>query len=132
MKNTITLLRISYGWGIIADGVVAFLMLFPELFVRFMKIDLVPDANLRYGLINGAPLMIGWTLLLLWASRKPIERKAILLLTIPVVAGYVLVELYAISSGLTSFGQALPLFIQQAGMTALFLFSCFKTMHQGE
>ena len=37
-----------------------------------------PGAELRYGLRAGAPLMAGWTLLLLWADRRPVERKDVI------------------------------------------------------
>ena len=40
---------------------------------------------------TAAALMWGWTLLLLWADRKPIERRGVLLLTVfPVVFGLIL------------------------------------------
>jgi len=42
----------------------------------------------------GGSLMAGWTLLLLWAVRKPIERRAVILLTaFPVVFGLFVVAL---------------------------------------
>lgn len=123
MNNRLILLRIAYGWGIIVDTAAAVLMLFPNLFVRVMNIRLVSDTNLGFGLLYGAPLMIGWTILLLWASQKPVERKAILLLTLPVVAGYILVEIYAIWMGWATILQMLPMFISQAGMSTLFVIS---------
>jgi hypothetical protein len=123
MNNRLILLRIAYGWGIIVDTAAAVLMLFPNLFVRVMNIRLVSDTNLGFGLLYGAPLMIGWTILLLWASQKPVERKAILLLTLPVVAGYILVEIYAIWMGWATTLQMLPMFISQTGMSTLFIIS---------
>lgn len=127
MNTRLILLRIAYGWGIIADAASAVLMLFPNLFVRAMNIRLVSDTNLSFGLLYGAPLMIGWTILLCWANQKPVERKAILLLTLPVVAGYVLVEIYAIGMGWATTLQMLPMFISQAGMSALFVISTSVT-----
>jgi hypothetical protein len=123
MNNRLILLRIAYGWGIIADAATAVLMLFPSLFVRVMNIRLVSDTNLSFGLLYGAPLMIGWTILFVWANQKPVERKAILLLTLPVVAGYVLIEIYAIGMGWATTLQMLPMFISQVGMSALFIIS---------
>ena len=123
MNNRLVLLRIAYGWGIIADAATAVLMLFPNLFVRVMNIRLVSDTNLSFGLLYGAPLMIGWTVLLMWANQKPVERKAILLLTLPVVAGYVLIEIYTIVMGWATTLQMLPMFISQVGMSALFVIS---------
>lgn len=123
MKNPITWLRICYWWGILADAVMAFLMLTPSNFLRFMNLTIPEQVSFRYGLLNAAPLMIGWTLLLFWADRKPLERKDILLLTLPVIAGYVLVELDALLAGIAPLGAMLVLFIQQAGLMGLFVFS---------
>jgi len=37
---------------------------------------------------TGAPLMAGWTVLLLWADRQPLERRGVLPITVlPVIAG---------------------------------------------
>lgn len=126
MKNTILLLRISYGWGIIADALMAFLMLHSDLFVRFTNVNLAVDDGLRFGLRYGAPLMIGWTFLLLWADRKPMERKDILPLTLVVVAGYVITEVYSVVSGEARLSQVLPLFAMQVLMSAVFVYSYMR------
>ena len=48
----------------------------------------------------GASLMFGWTVLLLWADQKPLERKAVLLITLlPVVLGLALNEIIAVRAG---------------------------------
>ena len=42
-----------------------------------------------------ASFMIAWTALLIWADRKPVARKDILILTaVPVVGGFTLVEFF--------------------------------------
>lgn len=123
MKNKIFWLRLCYWWGIIADAVMAVLMFFPKHYLGFMNVSLAPDSGVRYGLLNGAPLMIGWTILLFWADRKPVERKAILLLTLPVIAGYVAVEVYALCAGWAELRQTLFLLLQQIGMSAVFVVS---------
>ncbi len=123
MKNTVLFLRISYWWGIIADALSAVLMLFPGLFLRAMNLDLAPEQGFRVGLLYGAPLMIGWTILLIWADRTPVERKSIRPLTLPVVAGYILFEIYAFLAGLTGLVGVMPLIILQLAMSAMFVFS---------
>jgi hypothetical protein len=123
MKNQIRLLRICYWWGIVVDGVVAIQMMFPEFYLRFYGVDLEPGAGVRYGLLKGVPLMIGWTLLLFWADRKPMERKDILLLTLPVIVGYAVVAGYAITAGLSTWSQAFPVFLSQGVLCTLFIFS---------
>lgn len=123
MDKTRMWLRVAYWWGMIADGVMAVQMLSPRLFVRFMNVDLAPDAGFSYGLRMGAPLMIGWTLLLFWADRKPVARRDILLLTIPVIVGYVLIEINSVATGVAPLATTVPLFVMQAGMIALFVYS---------
>ncbi len=123
MNRKILLLRIAYWWGIAADAAMVILYLFPRLFLQAMNVNLQPDAGFNYGLVNGAPVMMGWTLLLFWADRKPVERKVILLLTLPIVAGSVLVEVYGVLTGLTTLSAMLPIFISQACMSILFIFS---------
>jgi len=49
---------------------------------------------------TGASLMAGWTFLLIWAVRKPIERRIIIFLTaFPVVFGLFIVTLIAFLNG---------------------------------
>ena len=124
MNDTILFLRIAYWWGVIADAVSAILMLFPNLFLRVMNFNLTPGRDFAFGLSYGVPLMIGWTILLIWADRKPLERKGILLLTLPIIAGYIAIELYAVSTGITSLGSALPLLAMQTGLFMFIVFSC--------
>lgn len=114
-------LRISYWVGAVVDGLAAVMMLFPELFLVFSGVDLTPDAGLRVGMRWGAPLMIGWTVLLIWADRKPMERKGVLLITLfPVVAGFAIFWVAIIAVGLSSIGNAIPNLIIEAALAALF------------
>ena len=92
MKNKIIWLRISYWVGAIVDGLATLRMLFPKI---------AYGVEYRYALGLGASLMLGWTFLLVWADRKPLERKGVLLLTVfPVVTGILLAEIYAVVKGL--------------------------------
>ncbi len=70
--------------------------------------------------------MLGWTVLLLWADRKPVERKGVLLITVlPVIAGLVLNEVLAVTSGYMHLAALAPVWCLQALLTALFLASYF-------
>lgn len=123
LEKKIRLLRICYWWGILADAVMAILMLSPGLFVRVMNVDLAPDTGFGFGLSMGAPLMIGWMILLFWADREPVARKDILPLTLPVIVGYILIEVYSVAAGLAPLVAAIPLLVMQAGMISLFAVS---------
>ncbi|MBN1120823.1 MAG: hypothetical protein JXJ17_07065 [Anaerolineae bacterium] len=130
MKNAVRWLRISCWWGIIADAVVAFLMLFPERFKAFNNIDRDLSADFGYGLRYGAPLMIGWTVLLSWADRKPMERKDILPITLVVVAGLVIFEVYSITAGYTTLISTIPTLVLQTAMSGMFVFSYLNAKRQ--
>ena len=81
----------------------------------------------RYALGLGASLMLGWTFLLVWADRKPLERKGVLLLTVfPVITGILLAEIYAVANGLITFEKMLPTGIFLVALIALFSFSYFN------
>ena len=91
MDKRILLLRISYWVGAISDGLATLRMLFPNI---------ASGSEFRYASGLGAALMLGWTFLLIWADRKPMERKGVLLLTaFPVCTGLLLAEIYAVIGG---------------------------------
>lgn len=72
----------------------------------------------------GASLMMGWTVLLLWADRKPLERKGILGITIiPVILGMFFNEIAGVQSQFISAGTMAPIWILQIVLVLLFGFS---------
>ncbi len=87
VNNKVIWLRIGYGWGIIQDVFYCFPLLLPEHLARpIFGVD--PTGNIAY--INACrdhfPLMAAWTLLLIWADRKPVERREVMLFTAIIVA----------------------------------------------
>lgn len=80
----------------------------------------------RYAIGMGAPLMLGWTALLLWAGRKPLERTGILPITLLVVLGEVLMQVWGLAVGFVSPGALVPTFVLQAFIFSLLLFSCLN------
>ena len=125
MDQGITWLRLSYFTGALIDGLAAVQMLFPSIFaVSNGLANFNPPVEYRYAMGMGASLMLGWTLLLLWASQKPLERKAILLITIfPVIFGLVVNEVGAVITHFISAQSMLPIWILQAVLAGLFAFS---------
>ncbi len=94
-------LRVSYWAGAILDGLAALTMLFPALFAVANGLqDFRPGLEYRFAMGMGASLMVGWTVLLIWADRRPLERKGVLLITLfPVVFGLVVNEILAVHAG---------------------------------
>ena len=125
MKNkTVLWLRVSYWTGAGLDVIAALTMLFPTLFVLINQpINFQANLAYHYAMGMGAPLMIAWTVLLLWADRKPIERKGVLPITLLVVLGEVTVQVWGIVVGFVPFSALLLSFVMQAILLVLFLFS---------
>lgn len=124
-NQAIRWLRISYWAGAILDALASLSMLFPTLFAATNRLpDFHPGLEYRYAMGMGASLMLGWTGLLLWADRKPLERRGVLLLTLaPVVLGLVLNEIVAVQAGFLSVEATAPVWIAQALISTLFAFS---------
>jgi hypothetical protein len=124
MNNAIRWLRISYWVGAVVDFAAGLMMVIPALFAFMSQpVNFQPGNDYRYAMGMGAPLMFGWTVLLLWADRKPLERKGILPITLLVVIGEALTQVWGVTVGFVPLGALVPTFILQALIFSLFLFS---------
>ncbi len=121
-------LRVSYWAGAIADALAAMAMLVPELGSALYGMrGFEPGDDYRYAMRLGASLMLGWTLLLLWADRKPLERRGVLPITVFVIAGLAWAGAYAVSAGLVAVPSMIGTWVLQALLAVLFLYSYFKS-----
>lgn len=124
MKNAVLWLRISYWAGALLDLLAGLTMLFPALFtINNQLSSFYPTPAYRYAMGMGAPLMLAWTILLLWADRKPLERKGLLPITLLVIIGEVVNEIVAATTGYIAGTALVPTWTIQAVLTGLFLFS---------
>lgn len=106
-------LRLFFYYGGVLDGIMGFLMIY-SLFATLPAIIPFSEATSEFRFAMGwaAIFMIAWTVLLFWASLKPVERKGIIPLTLyVVVAGLAVIS---VSVGLITiclfqvFGIILP------------------------
>ena len=102
--RSMVLIKLAYWLGIGADGLWAVALFFPMVFgLLTCQPDFNPEMPVRLIMAIGGSLMAGWTLLLFWAVRQPIERRAVILLTaFPVVFGLTMVALLGYIGGNTS------------------------------
>ena len=129
MDRRVRWLRAAYWAGVVTDALAAALLV---LIGTATYVETTPrDPDFRAAMLVASALMLGWTVLLLWAERRPVERKGILLITIcPVMLGLILAELYAAERPLTAmapFAHNLSLLLAvQAMLVAVFAFAYWK------
>lgn len=125
MNGTKTL-KLAYLLGAITDFVVFLMMVFPQFASAFWGIEgFTEEYYFAMGL--GAPLMVGWSLLLLWAYKKPIERRTVAPLTILAIVGIAITNIIMVYRGLFTFTGMLPSFAIQAILLVLFRYGYLTT-----
>lgn len=127
-RKTIVWLRLSYWIGAVFDALVILPMLSPAIGGEMFGIpQFEPASDYRYAMRIAASLMAGWVFLLLWADRKPAERKGVLILTIfPVLFGLIDSGGYAVHARFVVIEKMLPVWIAQGSLVILFAFSYWK------
>lgn len=129
MNSQIRWLRISYWTGAIIDALACIPLVNSDVWAALHQVpNFHADWAFRYSQAFGAAFMAGWTVLLIWADRKPLERRGVLPITVfPVVVGlnsvrYMLYLGGLVATPFTTFGVVLPV-----TLSVLFLFSYFNS-----
>ena len=121
------LIKVAYWLGIAADALWSVGLLFPPVFAILTNVPhFDPDIQVRLIMGMGGSLMAGWTLLLLWAVRQPIERRFVILLTAyPVVFGMFVVSLVGFLGGNTfNLWLLIKTTVLMISMTTSYVLSC--------
>jgi hypothetical protein len=126
MNKAFRVLKLAYLLGAIIDFLVFLLMVFPPLASTFWGFESFTE-QYYFAMGNGAPLMLAWTLLLLWAYKKPVERRNIAPLTILVIIGIAITNIIMVNRGLFTIVEILPSFIIQTLLLLLFSIGYFFT-----
>ncbi|WP_433229674.1 hypothetical protein [Actinomadura formosensis] len=123
MNRVPRLLHAAYWIGAVADALALIPLLVPKAAEVMLGLDgFAPGSDYRYAAGIAAALMAGWTVLLVWADRRPVERRGVLLLTVcPVLIGLIASGGYAVHSGLTRLPYLAPVFVFQIGASVLFV-----------
>lgn len=107
------LLITSYWIGIIADAIATLLLFSPDVATAVLQprsFEISP-MYLYVSRVAGA-LMLGWTVLLLWAQLRPVERADILLITLfPVVTVLAGAAVLVAQSNQISASSMMPMFV---------------------
>ena len=113
------LLRWAFLAGAITDALALVPMLSPEVATLLWGFADV-SGSYRFVMGYGASLMLGWTVLLLWAHQQPLERRFVAALTVLVIYGLVLAEVVAVVSGALPAWRMLLTWFLQAVLLTLF------------
>ena len=100
-QTKIKTLRTICWIGVAADALWSVALVYPSLYgILTGQPQLQVDLSLRLAMGIGASLMMGWTLLLAWTAKSPVERKAVFLLTaFPVIFGLIIVATTGLING---------------------------------
>ncbi len=123
MKNrAVFWLKLSFITGAIIDGLMVIPMAIPWAAKLFWGYE---DFNGMYyaAMGMGASLMLAWTILLVWAFRKPLERRYVALFTMIIVIGFVLSEIIQVSRGYADLGDIAFSLVMQAAILILYGYS---------
>lgn len=119
MSRRERLLRIAFLVGALTDGAAVLPLAIPRLATLMWGLK---GSGGSYVLVAGyaAVLMLGWTVLLLWARTSPIERAFVAELTFLVIVGLVIAEIAAVEAGGLLAGRMIPTWSLQAILLVLF------------
>jgi hypothetical protein len=82
-KTKIVILRSNFLFGAIVDAFYVFPLLIPKFGLMMMGItNFEITFEFQYVMGIAAALDIGWTVLLIWAFMKPIERRGVAFITV--------------------------------------------------
>lgn len=113
------LLRFAFLTGAVADAMALLPLLSPRFAQLLWGLD-DKSGSYRFAMGYAAALMLGWTALLLWASRRPLERRFVAALTILVICGLILTEVLAVRAGVLAVPRVAPTWGLQAALLVLF------------
>lgn len=119
MPSQRRVLRAAFLAGAITDALALFPLVVPEMASRLWGFDEFPGS---YSFVAGyaAALMLGWTVLLVWAYQRPLERRFVAPLTVLVIYGLVITEVVAVASGHIAIEMIAPTLCLQVGLVAIF------------
>jgi len=113
------MLRRAFLLGAITDALALIPMLSPSMASLLWGFQ-GTSGSYRFAMGYGASLMLGWTMLLLWAYQRPIERRFVAALTVLVIYGLLATEIHAVASGDLALWRMVPTWCLQTVLLVLF------------
>ena len=112
-------LRRAFAAGAVTDALALVPMLVPAM-ARLLWGFEDQNGAYRFAMGYGASLMLGWTVLLVWAWQRPLERAFVAALTVIVIYGLIATEIVAVLSGHLAWWRMLGTWALQLGLLTMF------------
>lgn len=125
-KKACLLLKATFLIGALTDALALVPMLCPAFAKSIWGLDVL-SGSYFFAMGYGASLMFGWTLLLIWAYQKPLERRSVSLFSSFVVAGLVATEIVSTAYGIIEVGKILTTIALQSFLLSLFILSLMES-----
>ena len=126
-QTRIKILRTGFWVGGILDGIYAINIALAWLIDSYSGFDPIKIMRFTEGLQSryawgfACVMVTGWTVLMFWADRKPLERRDVILLTaFPIVTGLLIDSIFAVLVNLETWQNMIPLQIAYVFSIALF------------
>jgi len=127
----IQLIKYCFYLGAITDGLAFIVMSIPRIGTKIFGGKIFRNNwDYRFSMGIGSSLMIGWTILLIWGSFKPIERCDLLIITVfPVISGIVFSTIYATKHNVIPIKKLIPLWIHLSILSSLYVITFILSRH---
>lgn len=112
--------------GAITDAAAILPMIFPQIAEIIWGLNGFTKEYF-FAMGYGATFMLAWTILLIWAYFKPKERNFIAPLTMLVIIGFFITEIYFIFDGLLDPLKLIPTWILKIVLLCLFSVGYYQT-----
>ena len=133
-ETRIKILRAGFWIGGILDGIYAINMALVWLIDSYTGFDPIKMMRFTEGLQSryawgfACVMVTGWTILMFWADRKPLERRDVILITaFPIVSGLLLDSMFAVITNLETWRGMIPIQIAYVFLLALFSIGYYLT-----
>ena len=133
-ENRLYILRAGYWIGAIMDGIYSLNVCMVWLFgtsagfdpIRLVRFTEGLQSQYAWGMVLA--IMLSWTILLVWADRKPIERRDVILLTAyPLVSLLLADTFFALSVGIVTWIEIFAVQVAYVFLIVLFTLGYFLT-----
>lgn len=125
MKKKENWLRLTFWIGAFVDAAAALMLTFPAINTFMTGLPPAADSPVyRNANATAAALMWGWTVLLIWASYQPVQRKNVMTITlVPVLSWLIAERIIGLVSQQVDPVRNIPLLILQFAIFSLAVYS---------